>query len=161
MNLFGEPQYLIEKKRATLRPTYKVRDINGRILGYYKGQMLKSNYWFDGTDGTRIGEIRSKRMKYEIYDVQNQLQATISPASGNKWKPPWLIEDSERHQLAEIKQSSKFLREYQILAPNGSIIAAITPIIRMRPSYRIDIFCQGLEPMLILSLFAFATPTLY
>ena len=161
MNLFDEPQYLIEKKRATLRPTYNVKDMTGKVLGYYKGQMLKPNYWFEGTDGTRIGEIRSKRMKYEIYDAQNQPQAIVRPALGNKWKPPWLIEDSEGHPLAEIKQSSKFLREYQILSPDGSIMATITPIIKMRPSYRIDIYRQGLAPMLILSLFAFATPTLY
>ncbi len=82
--------------------------------------------------------------------------------------PPWRIEAPEGRQLAEIKQSSKFLREYQILAPDRSIIAEIHPIIKIPilpggkyPSYRIDILRQGLDPFLILSLFPFASDYIY
>lgn len=156
--MFDKTQYVIEKKLWTLRETYNVKDANGNLIGYVKSHILRPISWFEGTDGTRIGEICSKRMKYEIYDAQKQPQAVIRPASRKKWKSPWLIEDPEGQQLAEIQQSSKFLREYQVLAPDGGVIAKIHPIIRApflprgkTPSYRIQILRQDLDPLLILT----------
>lgn len=122
--------------------------------------MLKPDYWFEGIDGTRLGEVRSK---YGVYDAQNQLKATVRPASGQRWKSPWLIEDSEGRRLGEIQQSSRFLREYEVLGQDGKVIAAIHPIIKApflpggkTPSYQIDILCRGLDPHLILCMFSFA-----
>jgi uncharacterized protein YxjI len=107
--LLHETQYVVEKKLRTLRPTYNVKDANGNLVGYIKSHVFKPISWFEGTDGTRLAEIRSKRMKYEIYDANNQPKAIVKPASGNRWKSPWLIEDSEGQRLAEVQQSSKLL----------------------------------------------------
>ena len=93
--------------------------------------MLKPDYWFEGIDGTRLGEVRSAGKGYRVYDTQNQLKATVRPASGQRWKSPWLIEDSEGRQLGEIKQSSRFLREYHVLGQDGKFIAMIHPIISL------------------------------
>jgi uncharacterized protein YxjI len=136
-NILDKTKFLIEKRRLTPRPTYNVKDENGTLLGYYKAQMLKPDYWFEGIDGTRLGEVRSVGKRYEVYDTQNQLKATIRPASGQRWKSPWLIEDSEGRHLGEIKQTSRFLREYQILGQDGNAIAEIHPIINL-PFYQAE-----------------------
>ncbi len=162
--MFDKTQYVIEKKLRTLRPTHNVKDANGNLIGYIKSHMFKPISWFEETDGTRLGEIRSKRMQYEIYDAENQPKAIVKPASGNRWKSPWLIEDHESKQLAEVQQSSKFLREYKVVAPDGNVIAQLHLIARVpflpggrTPSYRVEILRQNLDPLLILSLFFFSS----
>ena len=147
MNMFNETQYIIEKKRATLRSTYNIKDGNGNIVGYVKGQMLKPNYRFEDVDGTGLGEVRAVKNRHEVYDAQNRLQATIKPASGQRWKSPWRIVDSKDQLLAEIEQTSKFLRgKYQILAPDKSVITQMHLIVKSpflpggrSPSYRLEI----------------------
>ncbi len=163
MNILDKTQFLIEKKRLTLRPTYNVKDENGTLLGCFKAQMLKPNYWFEGTDGNLLGQVRSVGHRYEVYDAQQQLRATIRPASGKRWKSPWVIEDPDGRLLGKIKQSSRFLREYQILGQDGSIIAEIHLIVKApflpggkTPSCRINILSKGLDPYLILCMFSFA-----
>lgn len=83
--MFVKTQYLIEEKRSFvpgLRETYEVKDINGNLLGYVKKQRVGDNFWFEGTDGTRMGEIRyAGAHRYEVYDAQNQLRGTIRPCA--------------------------------------------------------------------------------
>lgn len=70
-----------------VRDAYNVKDAYGNLLGYVKKQRLKSNFWFEGTDGTRMGEIRSSKKGYEVYDAQNQLRATLiqkQPSPGKR-----------------------------------------------------------------------------
>lgn len=62
--------------------------------------------------------------------------------------------------LAEVQQSSKLVKEYEVLAPDGSVIAQLHLIARVpflpggkTPSYRVEILRQNLDPRLILSLF--------
>jgi uncharacterized protein YxjI len=148
--MFNETRYVVEKKRVVLRPTYQVKDVNGNLLGYVKGQRLKPNYWFEDVDGTRLDEIRGAE-HYEVYDVQNRLRGIIKRETTRGWReqltegPIWQIEDDEGQLLAEVKQSGMFLAEYQILAPDGDIIAqihkerGISQLIRLADSYRIDI----------------------
>jgi len=162
--LFHETQYVVEKKLRTLRPTYAVKDANGNLVGYVKSHVFRPISWFEGTDGPRLGEIRSKRMKYEMYDATNQPKAVVKPASGNRWKSPWLIEDPEDQPLAKVQQSSKLLKEYGVLAPDGTALAQLHLIARApflprgkTPSYRVEILQQNLDPLLILSLFFFSS----
>lgn len=85
--MFDKMQYVIEETRSYIpghRETYKVKDINGDLLGYAKWQRLRDNFWFEGTNGTRLCDIRAKGGKirvdrYEVYDAQNQLRGTIRP----------------------------------------------------------------------------------
>lgn len=151
--MFDKTRYVIERKRLALRDIYGVKDVSGNLLGYVKKEKLRSNFWFEGTDGTRLGEVRevSRRKilldRYEVYDAQNRLRAIIKPKE-------WRIEDSEGRKLAMAKQSSKFFAEYQILAPDGGVIAQIRKkrgLAAFRDSYSIDISRQGFNPFLILS----------
>ena len=216
IRLFAKKQYIIDMKLASailepLRDVYNVKDEYGNLLGYFKKQRLKiwPKFWFEGIDGTRLGEIHSSKKGYEIYDVQNQLQATIkekprSPTrKGNLGailfiagltvamlgfvayltslltsllavifigaalallggyylfsaikKPIWLVENPEGQQLAEIKEVGKFFARYQVLTPDGSVIAHIhrnLGLSAFRYSYGIDITRQVLDPNVIIS----------
>jgi hypothetical protein len=58
--MFDKTQYVIEMKLGSaflepVRDTYNVKDAYGNLLGYVKKQRLKFNFWFEGTDGTRMG----------------------------------------------------------------------------------------------------------
>jgi hypothetical protein len=82
--MFAQKEYIIDMKLASaflepLRDVYNVKDGYGNLLGYVKKQRLKiwPKFWFEGMDGTRLGEIHSSKKGDEIYDVQNQLRATI------------------------------------------------------------------------------------
>jgi len=69
-------------------------------------------------------------------------------------KPEWRVEDSEGEKLAEIKEVGKFFAEYQVLTPDGSVIAHIHKkrgFSAFRYSYSIDITRQVLDPRFIIS----------
>jgi hypothetical protein len=100
IDVFGKTQYLLEKRRVALRWTLNVKDVNGNLLGYVKGQRLKPNYWFQSVEGTRLGEIRGAE-RYEVYDAQNRLRGAIKREKTRGWKeqltegPKWQIQDPE------------------------------------------------------------------
>lgn len=162
IEVFGKTQYLIEKKRVALRWTLNVRDVNGNLLGYVRGQRLKPNYWFEDVEGTRLGEIRGAE-HYEVYDAQNRLRGAIKREKTRGLRelltegPKWQIEDPEGQLLAEVKQSGTFTADYQILAPDGGVIAQIhkerglRQLIRLADAYRIEISRHGIDTVLILS----------
>lgn len=82
--MFDRMQYAIEEKTSYVpgrRETYEVKDISGNLLlGYVKKQRGRGNFWFEGTDGTRMGEIRYVGAHtYTVYDAQNQLRGTMRP----------------------------------------------------------------------------------
>jgi len=154
--MFDKTQYVIEQKLVTLRDAYGVKDVNGNFLGYVKRQMLTfgPKFWLEGTDGTRLAEIRGKALRatYEVFNAQNQLRATIKPAGKFAFgSPEWRMEDPKGQQLAKAK--GDFMgHNYQILAPDGSVIAQIhKKWVSIADSYCIDISRQGLDPLLILS----------
>ncbi len=220
LSMFDKTEYVIEMKLGSaflepVRDTYNVKDAYGNLLGYAKKQRLKlwPKFWFEGTDGTRMGEIRSSKKGYGVYDAQNQLRATIrekqkqrSPSKKKKSllgvilfvaglpvamfafvlylvtlslgffviifvgavltalgmyylfstyeEPEWLVEDPDGQQLAEIKQVGKFFAEYQVLTPDGDIIANIHKkrgLSAFRYSYSIDITRQVLDSLFIIS----------
>ncbi len=94
--MFNEKQYIIELKLAGalfryVRDVYNIKNGYGDVLGYVKKQRLKlwPKFWFEGTDGTRMGEIHTSKKGYAVYDTQNQLRATIREkprSSSNKKK---------------------------------------------------------------------------
>ena len=75
--MFDKTQYVIEEPTTkALRDIYTIKDANGTLLGYSKKQMLGKeirflgrtigrmpNFLFEGTDGTRLGEIRGNNKK--------------------------------------------------------------------------------------------------
>jgi uncharacterized protein YxjI len=145
-------QYVVEKKLLTLLGlvgTYSVKDMNGNLLGYIKRAWGKGNFWFEGVDGIRQGEVRygSSTGPYEVYDSQNRFRATIEWAGGLGLRSDkWLMRDPQGQQLAMAE--SDFLRfNYRILAPDGSAVAQMR---RKLISYRIDISRRGFDPLLIL-----------
>jgi len=161
--MFDKTQYVIEQKLVALRDTYGVKDTNGNLLGYVKGQaslsvgpLERTKYWFEGTDGTRQGEIRRKALgeTYEVYDAKNQLHATIKLGGTSRFvfgTPEWRMEDPEGKQLARGK-GDLMGHNYQILAPDGSVIAQIhRKWATIRDSYCIDISRQDFDPLLVLS----------
>ena len=151
--MFNRTQYVVEKTLLTLLGlgrTYRVKDVNGNLLGYIKMAWWKEKFWFEGMNGTYQGEIRYENSfgPYEVYDAQNQLRATIEWAGGLGLRSDkWRMKDPQGQQLAIAE--SDFLRfNYRILAPDGSTIAQIH---KKLSSYRIDIPRQGFDPLLILS----------
>ena len=85
IEVFHKKHYIIEMKLAgafldALSEVYNVKDANsGSILGYVKKKKLKlwPKFWFEGTDGTKMGEIHSSKTAYKFYDARKQLRATI------------------------------------------------------------------------------------
>jgi uncharacterized protein YxjI len=147
--VFHRTQYVVEKKLLTVRKTYSVKDVNGNLLGYIKGN--KKKIWFERMDGTHQGEIRYKNSTgpYEVYDAQDQLRATIEWAGGlGLRRSKWRMKDPQCKQLSMAERRRLLRHNYRILALDGSAIAQIRRKLR---SYRIDISRSGFDPLLILS----------
>ena len=100
--MFDRTQYILERKPLAsvlgfVRNLFEVKDVDGNLLGCFKKQERfgGDEFWIEGTDGTRLGEIRSLEMGYTIYDAQNRLQGTIKEVPRKK-------EESRRGLLAII-----------------------------------------------------------
>jgi len=156
--MFNGTQYVIQeqlKSRIMLTITYAIKDVDGYLLGYIKNRKLKSDFWFEETDGTRLGEARVFLRRNilldrcEVYDAQNRLLATIRQVKWGEWR----IKDLRGKQLARGKQPSKILDRFQILAPDGGVIAKIQRKgdLLLRNSYNINIRRQSLNPLIIIS----------
>ncbi len=94
--MFSKTQYVIEMKLGSAffgpaRDAYNVKDAYGNLLGYVKRQRFKNNFWFEGTDGTHMGEIRSSKKGYEVYDAQNQHRTTLIQKPPPPGKRKWLL----------------------------------------------------------------------
>lgn len=91
--MFDRTQYAIEEKTSYVpgrRETYEVKDVSGNLLGYAKKQRLRDNLWYEGTDGTRMGEIRyAGAHRYEVYDAQDQLLGTMTEVVRASEKRRW------------------------------------------------------------------------
>ena len=219
IEVFHKKHYIIEMKLGgafldPLSEVYNVKDANsGSILGYVKKQKLKlwPKFWFEGTDGTKMGEIHSSMTAYKFYDARKQLRATIiekqrSPRNKKKSllgvvlfvsglpllilatvlyyhttfspsffaavfvgltltgfgvyclvstfkKPEWYVENHEGQKLAEIKDAGRFLKEYQVVSPDGAVVAYIHKkrgLSAFRYSYSIDIISEVVESRVII-----------
>jgi uncharacterized protein YxjI len=156
--VFDTTKYIIERKLAALRITYNVKDVKGNLLGYVKAKRANVGYvkfCFEDNHGIYLGEIDGKVItvhhEYEIKDRDGQLKARIKKEFLKLFGSEWWMEDPEGQQLA--KAEGEFAgHNYQILAPDGSLIAEIhRKWVSMRDSYGIEISGQSLDPLLILS----------
>jgi hypothetical protein len=80
---FRETNYIVDQKILAIRDTFAIKNTSGNVLAYVKQQLVSfgPKFWFEGTDGSRMGEIHGKvlaiRPTFEIYNPQGQLQAVI------------------------------------------------------------------------------------
>ena len=47
--VFGQDKYTIEQKLVALRDTYRIKDLNGNLLGYVKAKIVSMvpKFWFE------------------------------------------------------------------------------------------------------------------
>src|SRR6266571_5069508 len=71
---FRGTQYIIDQKILAIRDTFGIKDTSGNLLAYVKQQLVSfgPKFWYEATDGTRLGEIHGKviaiRPTFEIYN---------------------------------------------------------------------------------------------
>jgi uncharacterized protein YxjI len=155
--MFDQNKYIIEQKLVALRDTYGVKDLNGNLLGYVKAKIVSMGpkFWFEDTNGVQLGEIDGKIVsihnEYDVKDQNGQLKARIKKKILKLIGSEWWMEDAQGQQIAKVKGNYSE-HEYQILAPDGSIIAQIhKKWVTIRDSYNIEITSPDFDPFLILS----------
>ncbi|MGD0644787.1 MAG: LURP-one-related family protein [Candidatus Bathyarchaeia archaeon] len=156
-SMFDQNKYIIEQKLVALRDTYGVKDLNGNLLGYVKAKIVSvgPKFWFEDTNGVQLGEIDGKIVsihnEYDVKDQSGQLKARIKKKILNFIGSEWWMEDAQGQQIAKVKGNYSE-HEYQILAPDGSMIAQIhKKWVTIRDSYNIEITRPDFGPFLILS----------
>lgn len=150
-------QYLIEMKLAALRDTYGIKDKNGNLLGYVKKQVISwgPKFWFEGTDGTRHGEIHGKlltiRPTFEIYDSYNQLKGVVKKKMMKFLGSEWWMENPLGLEVMRAK-GNVMKHDYQLLTPDGKTLAQVhKKWASIRDSYCIDVLQPDYDRLLILS----------
>ena len=157
MGLFDQDKYTIEQKLVALRDTYGVKDLNGNLLGYVKAKIVSMGpkFWFEDLNGVQLGEIDGKIItihnEYEVKDQNGQLKAKIKKKILKLLGSEWWMEDAQGQQIAKVKGDFTE-HNYQILAPDGSVIAEINKKwVSIRDSYNIEIMRPDFDHFLILS----------
>ena len=155
--MFNQNKYTIEQKLVALRDTYGVKDLNGNLLGYVKQKIVSvgPKFWFEDTNGVQLGEIDGKLVsihdEYDVKDQSGQLKARIKKKILNLIGSEWWMEDAQGQQIAKVKGNYSE-HEYQILAPDGSVIAQIhKKWVTIRDSYNIEITRSDFDTFLVLS----------
>jgi len=155
--LFGQKKYIIEQKLVALRDTYGVKDLDGNLLGYVKAKIVSfgPKFWFEDLNGVQVGEIDGKVVsiynEYEVKDQTGKLRARIKKKILKLIGSEWWMENAQGQQIAKVKGNFTE-HEYQILDPNGSLIAQIhKKWVTVRDSYNIEITNSDFDPFLILS----------
>ena len=155
--MFNQNKYTIEQKLVALRDTYGVKDLNGNLLGYVKQKIVSvgPKFWFEDTNGVQLGEVDGKLVsihnEYDVKDQTGQLKARIKKKILNLIGSEWWMEDAQGQQIAKVKGNYSE-HEYQILAPDGSVIAQIhKKWVTIRDSYNIEITRPDFDTFLILS----------
>ena len=155
--MFNQNKYTIEQKLVAIRDTYGVKDLNGNLLGYVKQKIVSvgPKFWFEDTNGVQLGEIDGKIVsihnEYDVKDQSGQLKAKIKKKIINFTGSEWWMEDAQGQQIAKVKGNYSE-HEYQILTPDGSVIAQIhKKWVTIRDSYNIEITRLDFDTFLILS----------
>jgi uncharacterized protein YxjI len=154
---FRETQYIVDQKLLAIRDTFGIKDPNGNLLAYVKQQILSfgPKFWYEATDGTRLGEIHGKvlaiRPTYEIYNAQGQMIAMVKKKILNLIGTHWWMENSSGQEIAKI-HGSVLEHDYRVQTPEGSPIAQIhKKWVSVRDSYCVEIQNPSFDPYLVLS----------
>ncbi len=155
--LFSGNGYIIEQKILALRDTFGIKDQSGNQLAYVKKQLVSfgPKFWYESTDGQRLGEIHGKilalRPTFEIYDAQGQLQAQVKKKIMKLIGEEWWMENASGQEIARIK-GNVWEHDYRIQDPSGQMIAQIhKKWISVRDSYCVEILNPSFDPYLVLS----------
>ncbi len=156
-NPFRETNYIVDQKILAIRDTFAIKNTSGNILAYVKQQLVSfgPKFWFEGTDGTRLGEIHGKiltiRPTFEIYDPQGQLRAVIKKKILKLIGSEWWMENPEGQEIAKV-HGNILEHDYRVETPEGSQIAQIhKKWVSVRDSYCIEIQSPTLDPFLVVS----------
>ena len=127
------------------------------MLAYVKQQLVSfgPKFWYEGTDGTRLGEIHGKvlaiRPTFEIYNAQNQLQAVIKKKILQLIGSQWWMENSSGQEIAKV-HGNILEHDYKVQAPDGTQLAQIhKKWVSVRDSYCVEIQNPSFDPYLVLS----------
>lgn len=102
------------------------------------------------TDLTPLGEMHRRLIptRYQIYDPQMRLIANIKPTLQIGTHPDLKIEDPHGNTIAEYSNTND--QDYQLITPEGSIIATVTKTyMEDSPIYTIDIADTPTQPQII------------
>ena len=154
---FRGTQYVIDQKILAVRDTFGIKDTSGNLLAYVKQQLVSfgPKFWYEGTDGTRLGEIHGKvlaiRPTFEIYNAQGQLQAVIKKKILQLIGSQWWMENASGQEIAKV-HGNILEHDYKIQGPDGSQIAQIhKKWVSVRDSYCVEIQNPSFDPYLVLS----------
>ncbi len=155
-SVFTGTQYIIEQKIVALRTTFGIKDRNGNLLAYVKKKIVSwgPQFYFETTDGARLGEMRGKvltiRPTFEIYDLQG-LVAVVKKKVLKLLGSEWWLEDPSGREIARVKGSIT-AHNFSIQSPSGTEIALIhKKWVSVRDSYGIEILSQELNPYAIVA----------
>ena len=154
---FRGTQYIIDQKILAIRDTFGIKDTSGNLLAYVKQQLVSfgPKFWYEATDGTRLGEIHGKviaiRPTFEIYNSQNQLQAVIKKKILQLIGSQWWMENASGQEIAKV-HGNILEHDYKVQSPDGAQIAQIhKKWVSVRDSYCVEIQNQSFDPYLVLS----------
>ncbi len=154
---FRETNYIVDQKILAIRDTFSIKNTSGQILAYVKQQLLSfgPKFWFEGTDGSRLGEIHGKvlaiRPTFEIFNSQDQLQATIKKKILKLLGSEWWMENQSGQEIAKV-HGNIMEHDYSVQSTDGSMIAQIhKKWVSVRDSYCIEIQNPTLDPYLVVA----------
>jgi uncharacterized protein YxjI len=154
---FRGTQYIIDQKILAIRDTFGIKDTNGNLLAYVKQQLVSfgPKFWYEATDGTRLGEIHGKviaiRPTFEIYNAQGQLQAVIKKKILQLIGSQWWMENASGQEIAKV-HGNILEHDYKVQTTDGSPIAQIhKKWVSVRDSYCVEIQNPSFDPYLVLS----------
>jgi uncharacterized protein YxjI len=154
---FTGTQFIVEQKIMAMRDTFGIKDRNGNLLAYVKKKIvsLGPNFWFESSDGVRLGEVKGKivavRPTFEIYDTQGQLLAVVKKKILKLLGSEWWLENASGQEVARINGNITE-HDFTIQSPEGTALAQIhKKWVSVRDSYGVEILSSGLDPYTILA----------
>jgi uncharacterized protein YxjI len=81
---FRATQYIIDQKILAIRDTFGIKDTSGNLLAYVKQQLVSfgPKFWYEGTDGRRLGEIHGKEPIGSRHQEENPPTDRVSMVDG-------------------------------------------------------------------------------
>jgi uncharacterized protein YxjI len=154
---FRGTQYVVEQKILTIRDTYGIKERSGNLLAYVKKKFMTwgPQFWYEGPDGSRLGEIHGKiltiRPTFEIYNAQGQLQAAVKKKLLKLIGSEWWMENPSGQEIAKV-HGNVLEHDYKVQTLDGGQIAQIhKKWVSIRDSYCVEMQNSSFDPYLVLS----------